>query len=230
MANNSYAFTESAIFCQHASLALLGATVLPLAVICFLNSSYEFIITTCSSWVTYTARVRSVRSIASRWMTLGYALFMWTRIETKAENLAWQIYFKRASWNRLTLIASFVFSNPGFPKKARICSASFVVHPPGPSRVQRTLWRHFASGQIFRHLGLCPKPSKTFTPHKFCPIISKLGRYVHQTMPHKSYRTDFSNSKPFGRNSQSNSTTKPPNRKYANFSAALWHIITKLGT
>ena len=26
MANNSYAFTESAIFCQHASLALLGAT------------------------------------------------------------------------------------------------------------------------------------------------------------------------------------------------------------
>ena len=130
MANNSYAFTESAIFCQHASLALLGATVLPLAVICFLNSSYEFIITTCSSWVTYIARVRSVRSIASRWMTLGYALFMWTRIETKAENLAWQIYFKWASWNRLTLIASFVFSNPGFPKKARICSASFVVHPP----------------------------------------------------------------------------------------------------
>ena len=65
-------------------------------------------------------------------MTLGYALFMWTRIETKAENLAWQIFFKWALWNRLTLIASFVFSNPGFPKKARICSASFVVHPPGP--------------------------------------------------------------------------------------------------
>ena len=134
MANNSYAFTESAIFCQHASLALLWATVLPLAVICFFNSSYEFIITTCSSWVTYIARVRSVRSIASRWMTLGYALFMWTRIETKAENLAWQIYFKWASWNRLTLIASFVFSNPGFPKKARICSASFVVHPAGQRR------------------------------------------------------------------------------------------------
>ena len=55
----------------------------------------------------------------------------------------------------------------------------------------------------------------------FCPIISKLGTYVHQTMPHKSYRTDFSNSKAFGRNSQSKSTTKPPNRKQANFSETL---------
>ena len=107
MANNSSAFTEFAIFCQHASLALLWATVLPLAVNCFLNSSYEFIITTCSSWVTYIAPVRSVGSIASRWITLGYALYMWTRIETKAENLAWQIYFKWASWNCLTLIYQF---------------------------------------------------------------------------------------------------------------------------
>ena len=35
---------------------------------------------------------------------------------------------------------------------------------------------------IFRHLGLCQKPSKSYFYHKFCQILSQLGTYDLLTM------------------------------------------------
>jgi hypothetical protein len=73
----------------------------------------------------------------------------------------------------------------------------------------------------FRHLGLCQKPSKCLFYHKSCPIISKPGKHDRPAMVDKKHWTDLSNSKPFGRYSQSNLAAKPPNRKSAYISIAL---------
>ena len=85
----TYELTRSAIFCQHATLALLWATVFPLAVICILNFSYEFIMMHCSSWVKYTALARIILHKGESNDAIN-APFMWTRIEPKY-NKSYQI-------------------------------------------------------------------------------------------------------------------------------------------
>jgi hypothetical protein len=65
---------------------------------------------------------------------------------------------------------------------------------------------------IFRHLGLCQKPSKCYSYHKSCQIISKLGTHDLPAMLDTKHLIDFTNSKPFARYSQSNLTAKSPNR------------------
>ena len=82
--------------------------------------------------------------------------------------------------------------------------------PPTSMALHRTAV--FSALKVDGHwimLRLCP--SRSVIP-KFCPILSKLGKYDLQTMLDKMYPTDFSNSKPFGRNSQSNLSSSATNR------------------
>ena len=58
----------------------------------------------------------------------------------------------------------------------------------------------FAPWWIFRHLGLCQKPSKCFSYNKFGSITLELGTHdLQATMCQKTYKKINSNSKPYGR-------------------------------
>jgi hypothetical protein len=122
------------------------------------------------------------------------------------------------------------------PATGQICTYIHVynfwpIHPIFKIKVSLeslfNLCHHFAPWWIFHHLGLCQKPSKCISYHKFCSIISKRGTDDGQIMGHKKRRIDFSYSKLFGHDSQSNSSrrcqtgSKPISQP---------HIITKRGT
>ena len=73
--------------------------------------------------------------------------------------------------------------------------------------------------------------SKTFKMLLLSHILSNhLETWYTWSSGHAWYKTmkNVSNSKPFGRYSQPNLPAKPPNRKSANFSAALWHDCLSL--
>ena len=101
--------------------------------------------------------------------------------------------------------------------KLEVASSWALVPPIGSSWTCIHVYNFWPIHPIFTNkvslesfvLGLCQKPSK-YLYHNFC---AKLGTDDVQTMRHKSYQKDFSNSKSYGRDNQLNETAKPSNRK-----------------
>ena len=172
-------------------------------------------------------------SVSSNEVARQPIVFVW--IPIIIINLPWEsMAAHRTPWCKVVKFGTLVQDPPISPwSKFEVASPTALAPPTGQSSTCIHVYNFQPIHPIFTNqisldfLGQAEfnAPYVVVSCHDgFSAIL------VWNATPFTNLMEYCSNSKPFARYSQSNSTAKPPNRKKADISTALWHIITILGT